>query len=287
MKKVVFSAVILILSLTGCKKEEKNLQPAICDKIVSTAPSVTETFFELGLGEKIVGVSDNCKLPEKIKGVKRVGKVLDIGSESVAVLKPDTVVVLKGNETLALKMKNLNLNTILIDQSTVEGFFESVKIISEHCSIKEKGDNLIEKMGKELAEVTQSLVKINPLKVMVVVGRDYSFNGIKDVYIAGNDGFYDTILKMARLENVYQTSIAYPKIQLEGVMTLDPDIIIEVATMGGISDENIDDVRKNWEMLPNLKAVKNKKVFVVNDDYWSILGPRFIEIVKDIIEITK
>ncbi|HQI05002.1 MAG TPA: helical backbone metal receptor [bacterium] len=285
MIRVTIITIILVL-FTGCK-DKKVEDNSICKRIVSTAPSITSTLFELGLGDKIVGVTDNCKLPQDAVDIKRIGKVLDVSSEAVLSLKPDTAIVLSANESLAVKMNNLKINTIVVDQSTIEGFVFSLKIIGEVCSVQQSADDLNRSIEEKLNSVLSSFKPDKSLKIMVVAGRDYFDEGIKDVYIAGRDGFYEKIMEIIGVQNVYQGSLAYPKIQVEGIMTLDPDMIIDVVTMENISGEKLASIQKNWDKLKNIKAVKNGKVFVVNKDYWSIPGPGYVRIVEDFIEMIK
>ncbi len=285
MIRITTLAIVLIL-FTGCK-DEKRADASICKRIVSTAPSITSTLFELGLGDKIVGVTDNCKLPDGVGNIPGIGKVLDINSESVMMLKPDTAIVLSANEPLARKMNNLKINTIVVDQSTIDGFMFSLKIIGEICSIQESAADLNYRIEEKLNSVVNSFKPDKSLKIMVVAGRDYFDEGIKDVYIAGRDGFYDKIMEITGVQNVYQGSLTYPKIQVEGIMTLDPDVIIDVVTMENISEEKLASMQKNWDKLNNLKAVKNKKVFMINKDYWSIPGPGYVRIIEDFIEMMK
>ena len=87
--------VVFTLFFVSCKygREEKaDDEENRCKRIVSTAPSITETLFELGLGERIVGVSDNCSYPEGVKNIEKVGKVLDLSYEGILIKKPDMVI---------------------------------------------------------------------------------------------------------------------------------------------------------------------------------------------------
>lgn len=284
--KKIFVIFILISLFQGCSEKKPSPDKIqVCGRIVSTAPSITSTLFELGLGDKIVGVSANCKLPQGTQNISRIGKVLDISSESVMMLNPDTAIVLSANEPLASKMNNLKINTIVVDQSTIEGFMFSLKIIGEICSVQESAADLNYRIEEKLNSAINSFKPDKSLKIMVVAGRDYFDEGIKDVYIAGQDGFYDKIMEIIGVQNVYQGSLTYPKIQVEGIMTLDPDVIIDVVTTENISEEKLASMQKNWDKLKNVKAVKNKKVFVVNKDYWSIPGPGYVRIVEDFIEM--
>ena len=61
-------------------------------RIVSLAPSVTETLFALGLGDRIVGDTDFCDYPPEAKLKRRIGGPVDPNIEVIAALHPDLVV---------------------------------------------------------------------------------------------------------------------------------------------------------------------------------------------------
>jgi iron complex transport system substrate-binding protein len=63
------------------------------NKIVSLVPSITESLFDLGFGEHVVGITDYCVHPqEKVKGLPRVGGPKTINVELIKDLNPDLVI---------------------------------------------------------------------------------------------------------------------------------------------------------------------------------------------------
>lgn len=278
---IVFGVLFLFAGCFEKKNTAENIK--MCERIVSTAPSITETLFELGLGDRVVGVTDNCKFPKIAGNIHRVGKVLDISSESVLSLKPDTVIVLDVNESLVKKMNSLKIRTMVLDQSTIEGFMFSLNIIGDICSVQDEADALADRIEEELKSAVEGFSpEMLAEKIMIVAGRDYSSGTVKDVYIAGRDGFYDEILKITGLQNAYRQSLSYPKIQVEGIIALNPDVIIDVVTMPGITDERMEQYRKSWDVLKDVNAVKNGRVFMVNKNHWSVPSPGFVNIIKDL-----
>lgn len=76
----------------------------------------------------------------------------------------------------------------------------------------------------------------------------------------------------------------YPKIQLEGILSLDPDIVIDIVTASGLTPEKLEFIEKSWANL-DINAVKDGKVFIKTDDFWSLPGPRFVRIIEEIKNI--
>ena len=118
MKKLIKTTLLIaIFLLVSCSaKEAKKVEnTAPCQRIVSTAPSITETLFDLGLGENVVGVTENCHYPEEVKSKAKIGKAFSVSSEAVVALKPDVVFVLSAYGELASKMKAAGLKTVILD----------------------------------------------------------------------------------------------------------------------------------------------------------------------------
>ena len=60
-------------------------------RLISLAPSITETLFALGLGESVVGNTDYCEYPPEAKLKPHVGPILNPNLERIVALKPDLV----------------------------------------------------------------------------------------------------------------------------------------------------------------------------------------------------
>jgi iron complex transport system substrate-binding protein len=62
-------------------------------RIVSTAPSITETLFALGVGDRVVGVSRFCNYPPEVQKLPKVGSYIKPDVEAIARLLPDLVIL--------------------------------------------------------------------------------------------------------------------------------------------------------------------------------------------------
>ena len=89
--------LIALLLVLLCECAPAGAQPqAIPARIVSTSPSITETLFALGLGDRVVGVSTYCRFPAEVATLPKVGTFLKPDAEMIARLKPDLVFVHAG-----------------------------------------------------------------------------------------------------------------------------------------------------------------------------------------------
>lgn len=284
MKKLIkITILITIFLLVSCSaKEAKKVEnTAPCQRIVSTAPSITETLFDLGLGENVVGITENCHYPDEVKSRAKIGKAFSVSSEAVVALKPDVVFVLSAYGELASKMKAAGLKTVILDQTSVQGFVDSIDVVANTCKIQEKGRDFKAKFEPYLKKSEKEGEK---KKILILVGRDYENSTIKDAYAVGDDRFLNEIISLCGATNAYTGNMAYPKIQLEGILSLDPDIVIDIITASDLTPEKLDFIAKSWSNL-DINAVKNGKVFIKTEDFWSLPGPRFVKIIEEIKNI--
>src|SRR5215475_11478098 len=78
-------------------------------RIVSTSPSITETLFALGLGPRVVGVSEHCRYPEAVTKLPKVGTFLRPNAEAIASLRPDLVILHKRPNDLPERLGRLGI----------------------------------------------------------------------------------------------------------------------------------------------------------------------------------
>src|SRR6186997_14400 len=98
-------------------------------RFVSTSPSITETLFALGLGERVVGVSVYCWFPPDVAKLPKVGTFLKPDVEVIARLRPDLVFVHPGPGATASQLKQLGISTALVDRGSLESVFSTIRQI--------------------------------------------------------------------------------------------------------------------------------------------------------------
>jgi iron complex transport system substrate-binding protein len=102
----------------------------------------------------------------------------------------------------------------------------------------------------------------------------------QNIYIAGNDGFYSRMISFAGGRNAYTGGIPNPAVGFESVISMNPQIIIDILPPANVNMSEI--VKKQWLNLGETDAVKNDRIYTFAEDYMSIPGPRFINIIEKI-----
>jgi iron complex transport system substrate-binding protein len=253
-------------------------------RIVSLAPSTTEIFFALGLGDKVIGVSQFCNWPEEAKNLPRMGGLMNPNYEAIVAAKPDLVIVFDDMLESENKFKSLGIETLAVKHDTIEEILDSIRTIGERCGKEEQARLIIDDILNKIHTIESQNQTQNPPRVLVCVGHDYSQDPSakpQNIYIAGKDGFYSEMIKFAGGQNAYTGSIPNPAVSFESAISMNPQIIIDILPP---KNANIDSeiVKKQWQNLSDIDAVKNNRIYVFAEDYMSIPGPRFINIIEKI-----
>lgn len=270
---VVFFLVCFALSVRLGRAEDP------CAKIVSLAPSVTEVLFELGLGDKLVGVTRFCRYPPEAKSIHAVGGFYDVSPEHVALLKPTRVFALTESGSTSEALRRAGISVREVDHTSVTGIRESIQTIARECGVDERAQVRLAQLRRLEEEVRARCLRggpqATPRRTLVVVGRTREGNTSSGLYISGRDGFYSDVLTMVGAINVNtQSTVAVPAVSKEGLLTLNPEVVVEIVNVDDVFDEQ--NAMALWNSFPNLAAVRDKKVFLLHDDFASVPGPRYI-----------
>jgi iron complex transport system substrate-binding protein len=278
-----FVLLFCVMALLLCSPSKKADTTAIkhYHRIISFAPSITETLFALGLGDRVVGVTRFCTYPPRVKNLPKIGGYLDPNYEMILSLKPDLVLLLKEHSMLVDFLKKNFIDYKVIDNENVGAILQSFHMIGGLCGKTGEADTLVQSIRSEISNVPQ--LQHRP-RILFCIGRDNPGAGaISKVYIAGPKSFYSQLMVYAGGENAFRDSLLiYPSFSSEGIIRLAPDIIIDL--MASIAGTQPEKVKQDWTTLDMVPAVKNRLVFCPTQEYMTIPGPRIGLIVRAIRE---
>lgn len=252
-------------------------------RIVSMAPGLTEALFALGLGDRIVGVTRFCTYPAEAKNKAKIGGHMDPNYEAIVTLRPDLVLMSPYNAEAERYLTGLGLNCRVVRQESLADILASVTEIGRICGVAEEATAVTERMNARIQSIQKAIQDRPRPRVLMVIGRDYSAGTLEQVYIAGRTGFHGKIIEMAGGVNPYDSeTIAYPLVSAEGILRMNPDVIIEmIPNLEAIATPEAK-IRAAWDTLPGLPAAKNGRVHLLRGDYVSIPGPRVVQVLEDV-----
>ncbi len=269
-------------ALASDKEDPARPEKTECRRIVSIAPHLTEVVFALGLGDRVVGVSSYCEYPPEVKSLPKVGGLIDPNYEAIVTLRPDLVVMTAEMEDLDSFVSKRGIKSLALEHESSEHVYDSIAAIGRACGREDEAARLVGGIKDEIARVRKLTAGLDRPRVMVVVSRELTPESAEEVYIAGKGGFYDEMIAMSGGDNVYKgDGLKYPKVGLEGILVMDPEVIVDFGANLAESGLSADEVKAGWNVLSRVSAVRNGRVYVMSGDYSVIPGPRFARIVED------
>jgi ABC-type Fe3+-hydroxamate transport system substrate-binding protein len=248
-------------------------------RIVSTAPSITETLFALGLGKAVVGVSQHCHYPPEAASRPKIGTYISPNVEAIVALRPDLVILQEKTGQAAEQLRRVGIRTLELRHGTLETVFGAVNAIGKQCGVPDRAAKLNAEIRARL-DAIRGRTSGKPRRSLVfIVGR--TPGSLDNLIAVGNGSYLNELIEIAGGVNALaQTAIPYPKISLESMIGVNPDVLVDMGDMAettGVTEEHKRSVVSLWSRYPTLKAVVHHSVFAVASDIFVVPGPRVVD----------
>ena len=254
------------------------------ERIISLAPSLTETAFLLGLGDRLVGVTVFCKHPPEAESIEKVGGYSTPDFEKIVLLKPDIILMMTEHKYAGLdkKFASLNIPVLMVSTDSVDLIIDSILKIGNRCGASPRAESLARHLQHKLNDVTSKSFDVKP-RVLITVGKNMGSGGMKSAFAAGEGTYYDDLIQLAGGVNATPESPKeYANLSGEDILRADPDVIIDIVP--DLEKKRIPEVIQAWKRIPHLKAVETGNIFVFTEEYTARPGPSFINVLEDIQE---
>ncbi len=218
-------------------------------RVVTFAPSLTETVLALGKGALLVGVSRYDEAPE-VKALKRMGGFNDPSIEAVLAAKAELVLVQKApaNQKAVEKMGELGIPVLALPLTTVEDALEATLQIGEALGAKQKAQALVDEVRRTREEVRGRAKARKPLRVLFVYGW-------QPLVVAGPGSFAHELLADTGAVNVAAAApTSYPLFSAESAVALHPDVVLDAADVidGKAAFQSLAGLKEaRWLTLPS------------------------------------
>ncbi|WP_083238730.1 ABC transporter substrate-binding protein [Caloranaerobacter ferrireducens] len=237
-------------------------------RIVSLAPSHTEILFAIGLGERVVGVSNYCDYPEEAKNKEKVGDSFNVNVEKIIELSPDLVIQYgQGKEEVNKRLQEAGIKVLSYEPESIEDVI-----------------NLIDELGK----ITNSQRAAKMTIVDMMTKRDFILSRVagkekvkvfyevwdQPLMAAGPGSFIDELINLAGGENIAKDAQGkYPQFDLEQLIERNPDVYL---TAKDREDKTVDSIKAR-DGYENINAIKNDRVYILDPNIISRPGPRIVD----------
>jgi iron complex transport system substrate-binding protein len=282
--------LFLIFVLNSCSEntvvEKIKNQNKEYRRIVSLAPSLTEILYVLDADTQIAGVSEFCVYPEDAKTKTKIGGYMNINFEQLMILQPDLILALDAHQSNFQKFDQLGFEYVMFSQNSVETIRNTIFQIGDLIGKEKEAEIFLDKFDNTFLSKNISFDKESVQKVLIIVGRE--FGKIRSVVCAGQKTFYNDLIEYAGGRNAAPYSnLEYNSINAESILSMNPDIIIEIYTphQGMHSNFSPDVLRSDWDILSSISAVQNNCIYYIIEDYATVSGPRIYLLYQDIKNI--
>jgi len=231
-------------------------------RIVSLAPSVTETLFALGLGERIVGVTSYCDYPPEAAQKEKIGDTQRPSIEKIVALKADLVIASTASqlEQFVHSLERLGIPIYISNPRNLDGVLESIKKIGELAGVPERAQELSGKLAERINKITTQVSSARRPRVLFLIGSEPL------ITIGGNTFVNDLIARAGGQSISADQPADYPQFSLETAIARQPEIIFFQ-----VSGEKLP------EPLKETPAARAGRVAHIDDDLLLRPGPRVVD----------
>jgi iron complex transport system substrate-binding protein len=234
-------------------------------RIVSLAPSVTETLFALGAGPSVVGVSDYCDYPPEVRRLPRVGSFLTPNLEAIIAVRPTLVIGLglSSDVRQIRALKSMGYPVLLVRDNSLAEIETSIEAVGVRIGRESDARDLVAQIRAQIAAVRARLASVKSERALMLVGH-------QPIVAVGRGTYLDELLQIARAENIAAAANEeWPHLSLEYIIAMRPEVILD-GSMGNDPSSS----GGFWEKYPTIPAVRDHRVFGYPESPILHSGPR-------------
>jgi len=239
------------------------------ERVVSLAPSNTEILFALGLGDKVVGVTEYCNYPLAAQEKEKVGGFSTVSIERVVALEPDLILAVGIHESIVGDLERLGLTVVVLDSKNVDDILENIILVGKVTGQVGVAEELTASMEHRINAITSKVENAEGTEVFYVTWHD-------PLRTVGPGTNIHELIQLAGGSNIAgDARVDYPIYSLETLIERDPDVIIISSKhgAGGPTVENIGTLLQDR----GISAVRNRRIYEIDADLVVRDGPRVVD----------
>lgn len=286
-------ASLLLLCLWACESRSKQKPPAgfvtVTDdlgrrlqvprqprRVMGLAPSSTEMLFAVADDEQIVGRTQACNYPARVKS-KPVVNTYPMDYEQLVLLKPDLVVTVEGitSPEAAARLAELQIPVYFQKFERVQDVLRGLEDLGRLLNRQQRAQQVADSLRAELARLQQR----SAAKAAGPRPRVLAITWTDPIYVYGRNTLFTDKLHWIGAENALADTFAqpYPALTREYILQLNPDIIL-----GGSFEKMEATFFHLYPELRQVKAYRDRKIFAVDDDLMARPGPRVVTSIREL-----
>jgi iron complex transport system substrate-binding protein len=244
-------------------------------RLVSLAPSITETVYALGRGEWLVGVTAVCDYPPPARALPKVGGIAAPNLEQIVRLRPDVVfATAEGNSRDLLdQLERVGLATFALRPDSYAGVLESILAVGRALAADQPARRVVDELERSVRLVRELVSGQSRPRVLYLIWAD-------PLIAAGATTYLDDLLELAGGRNiVWERTGSYPRLDWEQVVGRAPEVILladhrEDSERAASGSGDMPPDWQSWQVIP---AIRTGRVLAVPSNTILRPGPRLGE----------
>ena len=251
-------------------------------RIVSLAPSVTESLFAIGAGPLVVGRTDYCNYPEEASDLPSIGgfAASSISIESILDLEPDIVIGGSTQQSEVIEaLEEADMTAFVVQPVSIHEIEDMLLLMGNITGHTADAQSIVDDMQNRVNQVTDVVDNIpqeEKVRVFYEVWHE-------PLMTTTHNTFIGEIIELAGGINIFgDLNEQYPTISAEQIIASDPQVIVGPSSHGDQLTTEIIAQREGWQ---NIAAVKNDVIYILDGDIVSRPTPRIIEALEELAVI--
>jgi iron complex transport system substrate-binding protein len=244
-------------------------------RIVSLSPDLTEMLYGVGAFSRVVAVSDFDSYPPEVAKLPRLGQLNDPSFEQLTALRPDLVVI---NDVQAPfledPLKQLGFHVLKISNQSIQEVYDAMMAIGRATGNESEAARLVAATREGLDRVARKTAGLPKPRVVMTVDR--TPGTLRDLYTATDGSYLAQLVEIAggRMA-IAPAPRGYAKLSKEDLLAANPDIILDFVQ--GPNSRLAGNPIEAWLEMPELKAVREHRVYPVNQDFVPHASQRVVQ----------
>jgi iron complex transport system substrate-binding protein len=272
---IAVSCVFFAAACNSRAKDERAKTPSRePQRLVVLTPSLVEIAFALGLEPRIVAVTSFATYPPEAAKLPKVGDFLQPNTELIASLRPDLVLLDTVQVNAQASLKGGGIYTLALPVESVEDVRAAIRRVGEATGRQAAARQLIDQIDEDLRAASDLRHEGPRPRVLFAVDREVG--SLRNLVCAGPGTYIDDLIRRAGGENVLaDAKLRFFRVSPEEVVARKPTVILDAVHTADAAR-----ARADWRELATVPAVREGRVFVLDDPAFVTPGPRLGQMLR-------
>lgn len=236
-------------------------------RVISTAPHITELLFAAGGGERVVGTMNFSDYPEAAKRIPVIGSNAQIDMERLLALRPDLLVVWQtGNtERQLTQLKSLGIPIFYSEPKKLDDVGTSLTRLGQLLGTDAAAQAAARDYRQKIGKLAGSYARRAPVPVFYQIWE-------KPLFTLNGEHIVSDALRVCGGRNIFAgLKVTAPSVSTEAVLQENPEVIIGGEQHDGQAGVNL------WKSYQGLQAVQRDNLFMLDSELLVRASPRIAD----------